>query len=330
MFLALSAISEDKPGEKWKSIFDRYWPNYQKWYLSEGYTARPGYLTCYEAIEHHMPELLPVYEELCELSGGADLASRFLSLYSPPPYLSGCSQLAWTKGKNALIRNYDYSAKLFDGIFLKTNWLKPVMAMGDCMWGVLDGINIDGLSVSLSFGGRKVYGKGFGIPILLRYVLETCSNTYQAAQALARLPVHMQYNVTILDAKGHYATVYMAPDRPSEIAYVSFATNHQHMVEWEDYAKMTRTLERANYIEHCLWNPHENYYSMLDKFLKPPLYHTQFMKGFGTLYTAVYHPNEKTVELIWPLKKRTYSFDVFEEKKFILNLNEGVRGKFTT
>ncbi len=329
MFLALNAVAEDEPGEKWRELFKRYWPNYQKWYLSEGYTARPGYLSCIEALDFHMPELLPIYNQLCELAGGQDLPARFLSLYGPPPYLSGCSQLAWTKGRNALIRNYDYSAKLFDGIFMKTNWLKPVMAMTDCMWGVLDGINADGLSVSLSFGGRKVYGKGFGIPILLRYVLETCSTTNEAAQALARIPVHMQYNVTIIDSLGNYATVYMAPDRPSEIAYVSFATNHQHIVEWDDYAKMTQTIERAQYIEHCLWNPHESYYTMLDKFFKPPLYHTHFLKGFGTLYTAVYLPNEKQVELIWPHKKRLYRFDDFKEKQFVINLSEGVRGKMT-
>lgn len=330
MFLALSAIEEDKPGKKWQQLFNRYWPNYQKWYLSEGYLARPGYLTCYEALESHMPELLPIYNALCELSGGSDLAARFLSLYSPPPYLSGCSQLAWNKGPNALIRNYDYSAKLFDGIFLKTNWLKPVMAMVDCLWGVLDGINGDGLAVSLSFGGRKVYGKGFGIPILLRYVLETCSTTMQAAEVLRRLPVHMQYNVTLLDSQGYFVTVYLAPDRPAEIAYLSFATNHQHIVEWEDYAAMTHTVERAAYLEHCLWNPHETFYSMLDKFFRPPLYHTDFMRGFGTLYTAVYYPNQLKAEIMWPHKRRLYQFDAFNEKQFIINLNEGVRGKFTT
>ncbi|MFY0671761.1 MAG: hypothetical protein JXQ87_00070 [Bacteroidia bacterium] len=330
MFLGMNAYAEEKPGNKWREVFEKYWPNYQKWYLSEGYTARPGYLSCFEALSEHMPELVPTYELLCELAGGHDLPARFLSLYGPPPYLSGCSQLAWTKGRNALIRNYDYSAKLFDGIFMKTNWLKPVMAMCDCMWGVLDGINGDGLAVSLSFGGRKVYGSGFGIPILLRYVLETCSTAQEGAQALARIPVHMQYNVTLIDEKGNYATVFLAPDRPSEISFVSYATNHQHVVEWDDYAKMTRTIERSQYIEHCLLNPYESFFSMLNKFLKPPLYHNQFLKGFGTLYTAVYHPNEKQVELIWPYKKHIYSFNSFIESTFTINLSEGIRGKMTT
>lgn len=329
MFLAMSALDEAWPGEKWQALFTRYWPNYQRWYLSEGYLARPGYLSCVEALEAHMPELLPVYEELCTLAGGGDLAARFLSLYSPPPYLSGCSQMAWTRGRNALIRNYDYAPKLFDGIFLKTNWIRPVMAMSDCLWGALDGINADGLCLSLSFGGRKVYGKGFGIPLLLRYALETCANTAQAVDALRRIPVHMQYNVTVLDGEGHYATVYLAPDRPAEVAYLSFATNHQHRVEWDDYARLSRTLERAHYLEHCLWNPHESYYTMLDKFFRPPLFHTDYLRGFGTLYTTVYHPNEGKAEILWPHRRKVYGFDEFDEKAFIVNLSEGVRGKFS-
>jgi len=330
MFLAISSIDEDYPGVKWQELFHKYWPNYKQWYLSEGYTARPGYLSCVEALEVHMPELLPVYNKLCELTGGDDLSARFLSLYIPPPYLSGCSQMAWTKGRNALIRNYDYSSKLFDGIFMKTNWLKPVMAMTDCMWGVLDGINADGLSVSLSFGGRRVYGSGFGIPILLRYVLEVCSTTEEAADVLLRLPVHMQYNVTLLDKAGSFSTVYLAPDRTTEIVRVPYATNHQHQVEWDEYAAMTKTMERHQYMEACLWDKSETYYGMLNRFFKPPLYNTDFLKGFGTLYTAVYKPNDSKVDLLWPQKRQSHSFENFEEGQIIINLSHGIRGKITT
>jgi hypothetical protein len=35
-------------------------------------------------------------------------------------------------------------------------------------------------------------------------------------------------------------------------------------------------------------------------FLKPPLYSTAFNHGFGTLYTAVYRPRKKEMELRWP------------------------------
>ena len=89
-------------------------------------------------------------------------------MYCPPAYLAGCSKLAVKGIENYLIRNYDYNPQLFEGNFLHTNWLKPVMGMSDCNWGLLDGINGDGLAVSLAFGGRKVMGEGFGIPLIIR------------------------------------------------------------------------------------------------------------------------------------------------------------------
>ena len=43
--------------------------------------------------------------------------------------------------------------------------------MSDCLWGLLDGINDAGLAVSLAFGGRATR-EGFGIPLVVRYLLE--------------------------------------------------------------------------------------------------------------------------------------------------------------
>ena len=35
-------------------------------------------------------------------------------------------------------------------------------------------------------------------------------------------------------------------------------------------------------------------------FLRPPLYSTNFSKGFGTIYTSVYWPARGTAEFHWP------------------------------
>ena len=59
--------------------------------------------------------------------------------------------------------------------------------MSDCLWGLLDGINDSGLAVSLTFGGRKDVGDGFAIPLVVRYVLETCDTVAEARAALARV-----------------------------------------------------------------------------------------------------------------------------------------------
>ena len=61
--------------------------------------------------------------------------------------------------------------------------------MSDCLWGLLDGMNDAGLAVSLTFGGRPVLGDGFGIPLVMRYVLETCEDVAEARRGAGPAPV---------------------------------------------------------------------------------------------------------------------------------------------
>jgi hypothetical protein len=51
----------------------------------------------------------------------------------------------------------------------------------------------------------------------------------------------------------------------------------------------------------------------INAFLKPPLYSTAFAAGFGTLYTAVYRPRKKEMELRWPGTVWPLSLDNFVE-----------------
>ena len=53
---------------------------------------------------------------------------------------------------------------------MQTAWSgRRVIGMSDCLWGLLDGVNDDGLAVSLTFGGRTASGEGFAIPLVVRY-----------------------------------------------------------------------------------------------------------------------------------------------------------------
>ena len=273
MELRFDAIAEDVPGVKWQRHFQGAWENYERWFLQEGEGTRPYYLTSVRALRSHMPELLPIYEQLVELAGGGDLQARFLSLYCPPPYLTGCSQAAWPGSPPLLVRNYDYSPRLCEGVTLKSAWGgKRVIAMSDCLWGVLDGMNEDGLAVSLSFGGRKVVGEGFGVPIVLRYALEFCATVDEAVKVLARVPSHMAYNVTALDRAGRFATVYVAPDRPAQVLDRPYCTNHQGETDWERYVRATASIERERFIAARLHDPDGDAQSLVRAFLLPPLY----------------------------------------------------------
>lgn len=315
MELTFTGIDEAEPGPKWQALFERLWPAYRRWYVSDGEPARPTYLACRRALKNHMPELLPLYERLCALAGGSDLAARFLSLYCPPPYLSACSQAIWPGDEPVLVRNYDYSPHAFDAVLLRTRWLgkHTVVGMSDCLWGLLDGINDAGLAVSLTFGGRRIVGDGFGVPLILRYVLETCESAAEASRALARIPTHMAYNVTALDAGRRRVTVYLAPDRPAVVTGAAVATNHQERVEWHQHAYATASVQRERYLLQRLTLHQEPQAKFIEAFLKPPLYSIAFERGFGTLYTAAFWPRRLELDYRWPGASWRQSLDGFGE-----------------
>jgi predicted choloylglycine hydrolase len=244
--LEFEAIEELRPGAAWGERFRAMWPAYKVWYLQEGEDERPDLATCRRALERHMPELAPIHERLVELAGGDELAARLLSLYRPPGFVVGCSQGAWTRaGGPALVRNYDYPVSRLEGIVYLTDWGgRRVIGMSDCLWGLLDGVNDSGLAISLTFGGRRDVGDGFAIPLVVRYVLETCDTVAEAREALARIPVHAPQNLTLLDRSGEYLTAYVGPGRPPEFHPLAATTNHQGRIEWPEYAQAIRTVER--------------------------------------------------------------------------------------
>ncbi|GLS22436.1 peptidase C45 [Labrys miyagiensis] len=323
MDLLFEAIDEDMPGAKWRRVFDRHWHAYSRWFIRDGIRSRPTYLASLRALRTHMPELLPAYEAIVAVAGDGDLEARFLSMWCPPVYVGGCSQAIIGGDKPALIRNYDYSPRLLEGTWMASRFNgKRVVAVVDCLWGVLDGVNEDGLCVSLSFGGRTAAGDGFGIPIVLRYVLEFATNTAEAVAILKRVPVHMSYSVALLDRAGHYATVYVNPDRPAEVLERRVSTNHQHGVEWARHAQTTRSVEREAALEKVVALKHDPD-KVLGSFLRPPVYQTSYGRGYGTLYTAFYQPEDASVELIWPTARWRQSCADFTEDARTILFNDG-------
>jgi len=308
------AVSETSIGAKWRALFEKYWSSYRAWYLSEGDSARPTYLECRKMLRRHMPELVPVYEALVECAGGGDLAARFLSGYRPPAYMTGCTQAVWTGDRPLLVRNYDYSPKLLEGTIMQSAWGgQRVVSMVDTLWGVLDGMNESGLAVSLAFGGRQAVGDGFGIPLILRYVLEFCTTSEEGVAVLKRVPSHMSYNITLVDAKQRFATVYVAPDRRPVERQVPIATNHQGRIEWRRHAWATATLEREHAAASRLADCDVSAEGFVDGFLQPPLFNIAYQRGFGTLYTAVYRPLEGRMDYLWRKQSWPQSFAGFAE-----------------
>ena len=306
--LTLRAFEEDEPGDRIGEHLTATWPAFRQWWL-DGANTRPTAEQARMRLEDHMPELVPTWQRLTALLGNDPEAAAALALWNPPPFLTGCSQAAVLPGGPALVRNYDWDFRLFDAVVARTAYAdRRVLGMLDCLWGLLDGVNDAGLAVSLTFGGRPQVGEGFGIPLVIRYVLQTCQTTEEAMQVLRRIPVHMSYNVTALDRAGQRATAYLAPDRPVRVTSLAVATNYQGEVEWAPYAAAIRTVERQEHLEELL-AAGTDVPGIVAACLRSPLYATRFYQGFGTLYTAEFRPAEGIARYHWPDRTWEHSLD---------------------
>ncbi|MFA6064108.1 MAG: C45 family peptidase [Gallionella sp.] len=316
------AVEEVYPDKKWLTHYHATIPAYRRWFASEGELKRPGLQECRDALQTYMPELVPLWEHLIKITNADANDARLLSFYCPASYLSGCSQAVWTRYTPTLVRNYDYAPEFCEGRIMKTRWHDTqVIASTDCLWGVLDGMNEHGLSVSLAFGGQECVTEGFGIPIILRYVLEFCSTVDEAVKVLCRVPAHMAYNITLLDAYGQVRTVELTPLSVPKITYKPLAVNHQGDFELTNYAMFSRSYERQQFIIARLNDPLSSVESFVNSFEFNPLFATNYAQGFGTLYTAIYNPQLRAMEYRWPNHVRMYqSFSFFEEYEVWVDL----------
>lgn len=311
------SLDETWPGERWADEFRRLWPGYRRWFLAGGGHEGPSLAAAERALRRHLPELLPVWERCVALAGHDALAGRFLSGWCPPRYIVGCSQAAWAGPDGVwLVRNYDLDPGLNEAVLWRTRWGgRTVLGMGECLIGLSDGLNDAGLAVSLAFGGRPVSGEGFGIPIVLRYLLEVAGSTAEALDILHRVPVHMAYNLTLVDAAGDARTVHVGPDRPARLVPLAIATNHQDGVGWPALDRVSRTGERLAALAGLLAEPRLSGAERAAAFLRPPLLASAFERGFGTVYTAIWRPDLGAVELAWPGLSWRQSLGRFSEER---------------
>ncbi len=315
MTLEFRSLDEPTLGPKWGECFHQSWPAYRRWFLSQGEAARPTYRQSVRALRKHMPEFLPTYERMTELAGGGDFAARFLGQFCPPPFFAACSQAILVDDEPVLIRNYDYSPLLCDGLIMKTRWQdQSVIAMTDCMSGVLDGTNESGLAISLAFGGRRVVGEGFGVTLVQRYVLENCTNVQQACKTICRIPIQVAYNIALVDKQGDHASVLLAPDKEPIVSKQRITTNHQPGQRWKKYTEIIESDTRFDFLQSKMGNNKPSPDELLDLFLFPPLYRTTYAMGYGTLFTSAYFPQRGEARYCWQDKIWRMGFNDFTER----------------
>jgi signal transduction histidine kinase/predicted choloylglycine hydrolase len=304
-------VDEDRPGPRWRALHEETWPAYRRWWLQHGPDVRPDREAAAAALALHMPELVETYRAMVALAGDDDDTAAMLALWNPPPFIVACSQAVAadaTTGEPVLVRNYDYDPRLFEATVYRSRWAtRRVIGTGDCLWGLVDGMNDAGLAVSLTFGGRREVGDGFGVPLVIRYVLEVCDDVEDGIEVLRRLPHQLSYNVTLADRSGRVATVRIAPDHPAVVTAETRATNHPESVEWPEHAAWVRSVERLDHLA-LLQAAETAAEALVDSMLAPPLIARQWDEGFATLYTAAYRPRSGTLTYHWP--GATWQLDV--------------------
>jgi predicted choloylglycine hydrolase len=295
------AAREDVPGRDWLARFVAGRAEAEAWYLKGRASARAA-ADCAAQIRRHMPELLGLYQDACDMVGEDVLAPQIISQYRPPPVLHGCTQVVWLGADGpALLRNYDFPLQVVSNDIQSTHWLgREVISKGQRPWGgCLDGINTDGLVASVTFGGGSTQGEGFAIILIARYVLETCRRVSEAVDALCRIPVALSQNVTVLDKTGAYATVYLNPDRPPSVSHALVCANHQEPVDFfAPSTTMSRSIERQNAALRALERSDVSLAHLQETFLTPPLYSRDAQSP--TVYSAVYRPAALSVDYLWP------------------------------
>lgn len=293
---------------RWAAHAQAMWPVAERW-LTEETRSPQGAVRARRLFEAHMPELVPVLDRLAGQLDRPDGAA-FLTLANLRPFFSSCTQIGVG---GTLLRNYDFSPDECEGTIALSGYLRPVMGMQEIGWGLLDGMNDAGLAVSLTFGGRLVHGPGFAIPIVLRYLLETCDTVDGAVEKLASIPIGIAQNVTLVDRE-QAVSVYVGPDIPLTRAPDACAANHQHLPVAEEQERFSRTQERLGAIRAAGADP--------AAMLKPPLYQLNYDGGLGTVYTARYRPVEGRVTYSWPGESWEQSFADFDEGTRIVTLGQ--------
>jgi hypothetical protein len=117
--LTVRAFEEDEPGDRIREQLAATWPAFHRWWR-DGANTRPGAGEARARLEEYMPELVPAWERLTAMIPGDSDTGAALALWNPPPFLTGCSQAAVLDGGPALIRNYDWDYRIFDGVVART------------------------------------------------------------------------------------------------------------------------------------------------------------------------------------------------------------------
>jgi len=157
-----------------------------------------------------------------------------------------CSIFATVDDRHVIFgRNYDFFYKYKD--YTESSLTVPdggysSIGHSDVFIGKEDGVNEKMLAIGMTFVGPVLVRPGINFPIVVRYVLDRCSNVKQAIQSLRKIRYSTTNNYLLADASGDLAVVEASPRMvnirtPSADSGYIACTNHfvtKKMLEMED------------------------------------------------------------------------------------------------
>jgi predicted choloylglycine hydrolase len=246
--------------------------------------------------------------------------------YTAVSYLKSgyCSQFAIpaqkTNAGNPLIaRNYEFMDQMDDMNIIHHQGTTTYAHIGSMMlwFGLYDGINDQGLAMSMSAGGIPVgekmlppFNDGFQFWTVMRAVLDHCKNIEEAIDLVKNTP-HCGNPVYMLaDPSGTLARVEVAGLKtavkivePQSESDWLIATNHmQNFAKSEvNIPAFKNSFTRYNYIENYLQNneniSEENLQQFLDQTYPDGLCCNYYQEGFGTLRSMIFNPAERSIRV---------------------------------
>ena len=154
-----------------------------------------------------------------------------------------------------------------------------------------------GLSVAIAFGGRPNVGEGFGIGLVVRYLLEFTRDVPEAIDALRRVPVQLSYNVALVD---RLVTAQSSTSHPI-VNLWSATTLSRPTVKGRPNGRPTLHSAQQSLAKkrctRCWRGPASLPLNSLSSFSWPPIYRPTAASTWGTVYTAVYDCDARTLQL---------------------------------
>ena len=92
----------------------------------------------------------------------------------------------------------------------------------------------------------------------------------------------------------------VGPDRPMTVMAGRTAGNRQGATEWPEHAAFCATEEREAALAALVADPATTPDALVAGFLAPPLYRDPATTVWGTVYTAAYDCDARTLDLCWP------------------------------